>query len=198
MHGAQAVPALVYGFPGIACISVNNEAVHGVPGQRRLEPGDLVKLDVIAELDCYFADASITVRRCRRCIPRLSLATCARDALRRATGAARAECPANVIDSSVQSEVERRGSSIMPALGGHGVGRTIHEEPSPHNYYASWDDEPLTEGLVLAIDSVISAGSGVSRDAGDGWTVVTADGTDSAHFEHTVVITRGRPLVLTA
>jgi methionyl aminopeptidase len=86
----------------------------------------------------------------------------------------------------------------MPALGGHGVGRTIHEEPSVHNYYASWDDEPLTEGLVLAIDPVISAGSGVFRDAGDGWTVVTADGTDSAHFEHTVVITRGRPLVLTA
>lgn len=197
-HGARAAPALVYGFPGTACISVNNEAVHGIPGPRRLEPGDLVKLDVTAELDDYFADAAITVPVRPVSPDRLRLARCAHEALRKAAAVATAGRPMNVIGRSVQSEVERRGFSIMPKLGGHGVGRTIHEEPSVHNYYAPSDDEPLTDGLVLAIEPVISAGSGMSRDAGDGWTVVTADGADSAHFEHTVVITRGRPLVLTA
>ena len=197
-HGARAAPALVYGFPGTACISVNNEAVHGIPGPRKLENGDLVKLDVTAELDGYFADAAITVPVAPMTPQRLRLVRCARNALHKATGTATAGRPMNVIGRSVQSEVERQGFNIMPAFRGHGVGRTIHEAPSVHNYYAPRDKEPLTKGLVLAIEPVISAGSGMSRDIGDGWTIVTADGTDSAHFEHTVVITRGRPLVLTA
>ncbi len=151
-----------------------------------------------AELDGYYADAAITVPVQPVSPERLSLARCAQLALRKATASATAGCPMNVIGRSVQSEVERKGFSVIRALGGHGVGRTIHEEPSVHNYYASWDNEPLVEGLVRAIEPVISAGSGRSRDADDGWTVLTADGADSAHFEHTVVITRGHPLVLTA
>jgi methionyl aminopeptidase len=147
-HGARAAPTLVYGFPGTACISVNNEAVHGIPGPRRLEAGDLVKLDVTAELDGYFADAAITVPVPPVSPDRLRLARCAQVALRKATASATAERPVNVIGRSVQSEVERLGFSIMPALGGHGVGRTIHEAPSVHNYYAPWDDEPLTDGLA--------------------------------------------------
>ena len=118
LHGAQAAPALVYGFPGTACISVNNEAVHGIPGQRRLEPGDLVKLDVTAELDGYYADAAITVPVPPVSPERLRLATCAREALRKATTSATAGRPMNIIGRSVQSEVEGQGFSIMPALGG--------------------------------------------------------------------------------
>ena len=86
---------------------------------------------------------------------------------------------------------------MIPQLGGHGVGRSIHEDPFVHNYYIPWDNQPLNQGLVIAIEPVISAGSGESVETADGWTVETADGAPSAHFEHTVVITHGRPLVLT-
>ncbi len=103
-----------------------------------------------------------------------------------------------MIGRAVQTEVERQGFNVMPQLGGHGVGRTIHEEPHVHNYYAPSDNKPLTPGMVIAIEPVITTGSGRAVDAADGWTVKTADGADSAHYEHTVVVRRGRPLVLTA
>ena len=195
---ARPAPRLVYGFPGVACISVNDEAVHGIAGSRRIRAGDLVKLDVTAELDGYFADAAVTIAVPDASPARTRLARCAETALRNALEVARAGRPIHVIGRAVEAETERQGFSIMPQLGGHGVGRTIHEKPDVHNYYSPSDNEPLTPGLVLAIEPVISAGSGRTAESGDGWTVKTADGTDSAHFEHTVVITRGRPLVVTA
>ena len=98
----------------------------------------------------------------------------------------------------MQAEVERQGFNVMPQLGGHGVGRTIHEEPSAHNYYIPWDNQPLSPGLVLAIEPINSGGSGKSVETAGGWTLETADGAPSAHFEHTVVITQKHPIVLTA
>ena len=102
-----------------------------------------------------------------------------------------------MIGRAVEAEVGRQGFNVMARLGGHGVGRAIHEEPHVHNYYVPWDNKPLWPGLVIAIEPVISAGTGESIDGDDGWVIRTADGAASAHYEHTVVIRRGEPLVLT-
>ena len=177
-HGARSAPQLAYDFPGVSCISINDEAVHGIPrSTRAVRSGDLVKLDVAAELDGYVADAAETIAVGNASPASLKLARCAESALRIAIKAARAGEPINVIGGAVQSEVERQGFNVMPRLGGHGVGGTIHEEPSVHNYYIPWDNKPLSQGLVIAIEPVISEGSGKSVDAGDGWTVRTADGS---------------------
>jgi methionyl aminopeptidase len=198
-HRARSAPQLAYGFPGVNCISVNDEAVHGVPSSRSLVEGDLVKLDVTAELDGYMADAAITVAVGAVSESALSLVAAAERALTRAIKVARAGVRLNEIGRAVQSEVERAGFFVLPQLGGHGIGRTIHEPPSVPNHYVASDETFLTEGLVLTIEPIISATTGRSVGPGsDGWTISTADRGLSAHVEHTIVITRDEPIVLTA
>ena len=197
-HGARSGPQLDYDFPGTTCISVGNEAVHGIPGPRRLLDGDLVKLDVTAELDGFYADACRTAIAGRRDTAAVQLVRAAEDALQRALDAARAGVPVNRIGAVVESSVRDDGFEVCRELSGHGIGRRIHEPPDVLNYFEPENDEPLTEGLVMTIEPIISSGSGEVMDGGDGWTVVTADGAPCAHAEDTVVITRGDPLVLTA
>ncbi len=195
--GARSGPQLDYGFPGVSCISVNDEAVHGIPGRRRLRDGDLVKLDVTAELDGFYADACISVPVGHPRAVATRLAGTARRALDNAMRAAYAGAPLNAIGAAVEETVLARGHAVCTDLMGHGIGRRIHEPPHVPNHYVAKLSDTLTEGLVLTIEPIISAGSGAVREAGDGWTVRTADGALSAHFEHTVVITRAKPLVLT-
>ena len=198
-YRARSGPQLVYEFPGAACISINDEAVHGIPRKTRtVREGDLVKLDVTAELNGYFADAAVTVGVGRVTSQKRRLARCARSALYAALKVAGANRPLNGIGLSIQAEVERQGFRIIPELGGHGVGRSVHEEPFVPNYYDPWDNRQLHPGLVIAIEPVISGGSGESLTDDDGWTIKTADGAPSAHFEHTVVITQRGPMVVTA
>jgi methionyl aminopeptidase len=198
-HGAQSAPQLAYGFPGVNCISVNDEAVHGVPSDRELVDGDLVKLDVTAELDGYMADAAITVAVGAVSDDALSLVAAAERALTRAIGVARAGVRLNEIGRAVQSEVQEAGFFVLPQLGGHGIGRTIHEPPSIPNHYVASDETILTEGLVITIEPIISAATARAVGPGsDGWTIATADHGLSAHVEHTIVITRDSPVVLTA
>jgi methionyl aminopeptidase len=197
--GARSAPQLAYNFPGVNCISVNDEAVHGVPSNRALVEGDLVKLDVTAELDGYMADAAITVAVGAVTTQALTLVSTAERALARAIGVARDGVRLNEIGRVVQSEVEEAGFFVLPQLGGHGIGRAIHEPPSVPNHYISSDETVLTEGLVITIEPIISATSGKSVGPGrDGWTISTADRGLSAHVEHTIVITRDAPVVLTA
>lgn len=198
-YGARSAPQLAYDFPGVNCISVNDEAVHGVPSNRALVEGDLVKLDVTAELDGYMADAAITVPVGAVTMNALTLVSTAERALARAIGVARAGVRVNEIGRAVQSEVEEAGFFVLPQLGGHGIGRTIHEPPSVPNHYVASDETVLTDGLVITIEPIISATSGRSVGPGsDGWTISTADRGLSAHVEHTIVITRDAPIVLTA
>ena len=198
-HGARSGPQLVYGFPGAACISINDEAVHGIPRPTKtIRDGDLVKLDVTAELNGYFADAAITVGVGTVSSRRRRLARCTRSALYHTLKGTRANQPINGIGRSIQTAVERQGFNVMPDLGGHGVGRSVHEEPFVPNYYDPWDNRQLHPGLVIAIEPVISGGLGESVTDDDGWTIKTADGAPSAHFEHTVVITQRGPMVVTA
>jgi methionyl aminopeptidase len=198
-HGARSAPQLAYDFPGVNCISVNDEAVHGVPSDRALVEGDLVKLDVTAELDGYMADAAVTVPVDAVSEDALSLIAAAERALTRAIGVARAGVRLNEIGRAVQSEVQKAGFFVMPQLGGHGIGRTIHEPPSVPNHYVASDETVLTEGLVITIEPIISATTSRAVGPGsDGWTIATADHGLSAHAEHTIVITREAPVVLTA
>jgi methionyl aminopeptidase len=198
-HGARSAPNLTYGFPGANCISVNDEAVHGVPGDRRLDVGDLVKLDVTAELDGYMADAAVTVPVSPAEHVARALCRCAERALSVAMTHARAGSSTRDIGRAVEYEVERCNFRVLRELSGHGIGRTIHEPPSVPNYDFGGRGTPLTAGLVITIEPIIAVGTRQARPSGDGWTILTADGSLSAHFEHTVVIRAdAAPLVLTA
>jgi methionyl aminopeptidase len=197
-HGARSAPRMVYGFPGTACISVNDQAVHGVPGPRALARGDLVTLDVTVELDGYFADAAVTVG-----VPPTSdvaqrLLQCAEAAFWHAAKAARAGERLAVVGGKVEAEVQRHGFKVFRDLCGHGIGRSIHEEPSVCNFYDPRERTRLRQGLVIALEPIISAGASYTRQEADGWTLSSTDGSLTAHFEHTLVITRGQPIVLTA
>jgi methionyl aminopeptidase len=197
-HGARSAPRDTYDFPGCLCLSVNDEAVHGIPGGRVLRAGDLVKVDVTAELDGYIADAceSIPVGKVDRATERLRAAADA--ALRRGIDVARAGTRLRDVGAAVERLVEARGFSVLRDLTGHGTGRAIHEPPTVPSWDAPWAGQRLTEGLVLTIEPIIGAGGREVVEAGDGWTVRTREGARSAHAEHTIVITRGQPLVLTA
>ncbi|MFT3866623.1 MAG: type I methionyl aminopeptidase [Solirubrobacterales bacterium] len=196
--GARSAPQLAYDFPGVNCISVNDEAVHGIPGPRRLRAGDLVKLDVTAELDGYYADACASVPVGKVNPSRLSLVAAGNEALKQALATARAGTPINQIGRTVEAAVVARGYSVCRELTGHGIGRSIHEWPLVPNYEDPESAEPLTAGLVITIEPIIAAGSGAVYGADDGWTIKTADRSCSAHVEHTLVITDDAPILLTA
>ena len=197
-HGAQSAPQLVYKFPGVSCISLNEEAVHGIPGHRKVQEGDLVKLDVTVEKDGFMADAAETVAVGEISEESRQLMGCAERAFAKAMLVARAGFRVSEIGRVVEREVRRSGFSVIRDLGGHGIGRTIHEAPRVPNYPDPEAHQILTEGLVITVEPIIAAGSGRVVVAKDGWTVRTADRKPSAHYEHTLVITKGEPILLTA
>lgn len=197
-HHARSAPALVYGFPGTVLISVNDEIVHGIPGPRAIRRGDLVKLDVTVEKNGYYADAARTVLVGQGSDVARRLMTCVRAAFRAATLVAKAGTRVNEIGRAVEQEVHRHGFHVVRGLTGHGVGRSIHEEPSVPNHYVASQRDVLHEGLVITIEPMISAGPARPVTDRDGWTIRTHDGSLSAHHEHTMVITDGEPLLLTA
>lgn len=196
-HGARSAPQVFYGFPGWNCISVNDQIVHGVPGSRALRAGDIVTLDVTAELDGYVVDAARTVAVPPASTLAESLIECAEAAFWRGTAAARAGMPLNWIGREVEREVRRRGFRVLRELTGHGVGRHIHEPPAVPNYYERRDRTVLNDGLVIALEPLVCAGTEWTREEEDGWTVASADGSLTAHYENTIVITNGPPIVLT-
>lgn len=198
-HGARSAPMLAYNFPAHTCISVNDEAAHGVPGDRVIQPGDLVNIDVSAELDGYWADTGASTP-----VPPVSpekqrLCDTTRAALEAAINAVRAGQPINVIGKAVEPIAKRGKYGILRQLGGHGVGRHIHEPPHavPH-YFDRRARTRLTEGLVMTLEPFLSTGGSEIRTDADGWTLRTADGSLAAQYEHTVIITRDRPILVTA
>lgn len=197
-NGAESAPPKVYGFPGALCISVNEEAIHGIPGDRVIREGDLVKLDLVAEKDGYFADAAVTVTAGPATGVARDLVRCAESAFWLGARAATAGNRVFDIGRAVDRETRRCGFSVMRELCGHGVGRTIHEAPSVPNYHDPRFRQRLTEGLVITIEPIVAAGGGKGVLGDDGWTIRTSDGSLSAHYEHSVVITKGAPVLLTA
>jgi methionyl aminopeptidase len=198
-HGARSAPALVYKFPGTVLISVNDEVVHGIPGRRTLRDGDVLKLDVTVEKDGYIADAARTVIvGGRGDATSRGLAACAQAAFRAGAAVARAGTRVNEIGRAVERIVRAAGFAVVDGLTGHGVGRTIHEPPEVPNVYERWQRDVLTAGLVITIEPLICTGSGRCVTASDGWTIRTRDGSLAAHHEHTLVVTEGEPVLLTA
>jgi methionyl aminopeptidase len=197
-YGARSAPALVYKFPGVSCISINEEAVHGIPSNRKLQDGDLVKLDVTVEKDGFMADAAVTVSVGGVSDEKQNLISCAERAFDLAMFVARAGNRVFEIGRVIEREVRRCGFSVIRELGGHGIGRNIHEKPSVPNFADPTARQVLTEGLVITIEPIIAAGRGAVILESDGWTIRTADMKDSAHHEHTLMITKDAPVLLTA
>ncbi|HEX4824496.1 MAG TPA: type I methionyl aminopeptidase [Candidatus Polarisedimenticolaceae bacterium] len=196
--GARSAPKLVYGFPGATCISVNDEIVHGIPGTRVLEDGDLLKLDVTAEKDGYMTDAAVTVVVGVASETSRALVAAARRAFDRAMEAARAGGRVSDIGRAVSRSIRHDGFSVIKDLSGHGIGRTIHEAPSVPNVYDPRARQRLKRGLVIAVEPMLTSGSGAIVEDRDGWTVRTADAAPAAHYEQTIVVMDGAPILLTA
>ncbi len=198
-HGARSAPELIYQFPGATCISVNHEVAHGVPGDQTIKPGDLVNIDVSAELDGYFADSGYTFLV--EPVPHLKkkVAQTAKMALKRAISVVKAGVPLNQIGRAIEKTAQESGCSIILNLGSHGVGTGLHEEPffiPP--YFDMADDRMLEEGMVITIEPFISSGAWDAVQAEDGWTLYTAPHFVTAQYEHSMVITRTGVTLLTA
>jgi methionyl aminopeptidase len=176
------------GFPANLCVSVNDEIVHGIPGERVLQEGDIVSLDVGVKLDGFHTDAAITVGVGRISNEAEELIAVTEGSLK--SGIAQAKSGARIedISSAIQNYVESRGFSVVREYTGHGVGRELHEEPPIPNFVIG-NGLRLHKGMALAIEPMVNAGDWRTKLAANQWTVLTADGSLSAHFEHTITIT---------
>ena len=197
-EGARSAPQVSYNFPGATCISISPVIAHGIPDGHVLREGELIHIDVSAELDGYYADtgASMVVSKHDRHLDRLLDATKA--TLSKAVHAAKAGSPLNGIGRAVHNEARRRGFNVIYNLTGHGIGRRLHENPKEIlNFYNPADSRLLNEGLVLAIEPFLTTGIGRVVEEQDGWALRTTDWAIAAQFEHTIIVTRDQPMILT-
>lgn len=196
---AKSAPICEYNFPGYTCISVNDEVAHGIPGHRIFEPGDMVNIDVSAELNGYFADTGSTVIIEPAATLDQELCQCSRSALSNAIKKAKAGSRVNQIGRAIYNEARRCGFTVIRNLTGHGIGRKLHEEPEyVFNYYDFGENEIMKEGLVLAVETFISSGDDYVEEESNGWTFKTPNKNHVAQYEHTIIVTRGEPVILTA
>lgn len=201
--GAQSAPRLCYGFPGHTCISVNEEAAHGIPGVRLLAAGDLVNIDVSAMLDGYFADTGgsfVLAASDGAADSSLKQRLCTAALQARAAGIA-AACAGqrlNIIGKRIERTIHAAGFRNVRNLCGHGVGAALHEEPAMRNYYDSRDADILRTGQVITIEPFLSTNVSRVYTLADGWTLAGRPSSLFAQQEHTLVVTRGQPLILTA
>jgi methionyl aminopeptidase len=186
------------GFPATICASVDDEIVHGIPGDRLLKEGGLIKMDVGAVVDGFIGDAAITVGVGKISQEASDLIEVTRLCLVEGIKSAREGARVGDIGEAVQRFAESRGYSVVREYVGHGVGRFLHEEPQIPNYGPSGRGALLRGGMTIAIEPMVNVGGWHTRILDDQWTVVTADGSLSAHFEHTIAITDGEPEILTA
>ena len=196
--GARSAPRLVYQFPGATCISVNEEVAHGIPGDRVIRRGDVVNVDVSAELDGYYADTGGTCVVPPTTPEKDRLCAAAHEALDTALGRVRAGERVNVIGQAIQEVASRYGYRTVENIGSHGVGRGLHEAPGFIQGYDKPDDRRLLrEGMVITIEPFLATKSRVVTEADDGWTLKGAPSNLSAQYEHTLIVTRGAPIVVT-
>lgn len=198
-HGARSAPIITYNFPGATCISINEEVAHGIPGDRVIQPGDIVNIDVSAELDGYYGDTGSSFIVPPSTPEKEHLLEHTKEALQKAIDAVQAGKPLNVIGKAVETVSRKSGYKIIKELNGHGVGRSLHETPrNIPNYYNPRARQKMEDGLVLTIEPFFNTGKAKIITAADGWTLKTTDGSLSAQFEHTVIITKDKAIIVTA
>jgi len=196
-----ATPAFkgYHGYPATICASVNDEVIHGIPsGKRVLEEGDIVSIDVGAQLDGYFGDSAITLPVGRVSEDAALLLRVTEESLYKAIAVVKPGARVSDIGHAVQHHVEGFGFSVVREFVGHGIGQKMHEDPQVPNYGDPGRGPRLSEGMVLAIEPMVNAGKPAVKVLSDGWTAVTKDRSLSAHFEHTVAVTADGPWILTA
>jgi methionyl aminopeptidase len=193
-YGVPVLPP----FPGVICTSLNEQVVHGIPGKRKLREGEIISIDAGAIVDGWHADAAVTVAVGPVSPEASKLIGVTQEALQRGIAAAQVGKRLGDIGAAVQRWVESQGFSIVRNYVGHGIGRAMHEEPQVPNYGAAERGLQIKEGLCIAIEPMVNVGGAETRTLDDRWTVVTADGSLSAHFEHSLWCTAKGPVVLTA
>ncbi|WP_019911044.1 type I methionyl aminopeptidase [Paenibacillus sp. HW567] len=198
-YGAVPAPQATYNFPGNTCISVNHEIAHGIPGNRIIQPGDLVNIDVSAELGGYYADSghSFPIAPYEPSLVRLCQYT--HDTMMKVISSLKAGVKVNEIGRIIESEAEKGGYTVIENLCSHGVGRSLHEFPSEIlPVYNKHDKRRLKEGMVITIEPFLSTGARYADEQGDGWTLCVPDNSFVAQHEHTIIITKDQPIILTA
>ena len=185
------------GYPCTLCAAVNEQVIHGIPSKRTLAEGDIVSLDMGVRKDGFFADSAVTVPVGRVTEEAQLLLRVTQEALGKGIEQARVGSRVSDIGHAIQKHVEAHGFSVVREFVGHGIGASLHEEPQIANYGDPGRGPRLAEGMTLAIEPMVNVGKAAVKMLPDGWTAVTRDGSLSAHFEHTVAVTRDGPLVLT-
>ena len=196
--GGVSAPKSEYDFPGYTCISVNEEVAHGIPGKRVIQEGDIVNIDVSGSYGDYFADTGISFVVGEGHEAKEKLCKAAESAFDRAMLKVKAGAKLNQIGKAVEREAKDQGFFVIKNLTGHGVGKSLHEAPQHIlNYYDAWETTILKEGMVLAVEPFISQKAEHIIESGDGWTFITPDQSLVAQIEHTVLVTKGAPILLT-
>ncbi len=197
-QGARSAPEIVYQYPGATCISVSPVIAHGIPNDHVLAEGDLINIDISAELNGYFGDTGGSMWISKRTPEVHKLLEATNAALSRAVSVARAGRHLNEIGKTVQPEAAKRGYNVIYELTGHGIGRGLHEAPNEvWNFYNARDHRILKERQVIAIEPFLTTGQGRIRELKDGWSLQTADKAIAAQFEHTIIVTKDEPIILT-
>jgi methionyl aminopeptidase len=199
-HGAQSAPKRLYNFPGYTCISINEEVAHGIPGERVIQEGDMLNVDVSASMDGFFADTGATrvMGERGKWATQHKLCDATREALEAALAVVRAGVQFRVMGRAIEQVSRKHGFRIIRNLCSHGVGRALHEEP---DYIPSFDDRSevrrFHEGDVITIEPFLTTGRATVVEGKDGWTMLNSPGSLTAQFEHSLIITRERPILLT-
>lgn len=196
--GGVSGPKSEYDFPGYTCISVNEEVAHGIPGKRVIKEGDIVNIDVSGSYEGYFSDTGISFVVGDNHPEKEKICETAEKAFERAMTKVKAGSKLNQIGKAVEREAKEQGLFVIKNLTGHGIGKSLHEAPQHIlNYYDAWETTILKEGMVLAVEPFISQKAEHIIESGDGWTFITPDQSLVAQIEHTVLVTKGEPILLT-
>ncbi len=196
--GAISAPKLTYGFPGYTCISINNEFCHGIPSNRKMQEGDLINIDVSAEVNGFWSDNGSSFVLGNDVHHHQKLVNASEEILRKAIGSIRGGTRISDIGHLIESHAKQKGFKVIKNLGGHGIGRALHEPPQDLlNYRDKFDQRRFKKNDVVAIETFISTSSTTVETAHDGWTLIGNRGGFMAQHEHTIVITDGQPIILT-
>jgi methionyl aminopeptidase len=198
LHGAVSAPKATYHFPGNTCISLNREIAHGIPGDRVIRPGDLVNIDVSASLDGYYADSGHSFQMKPHALRATRLCQYTHYTMMKVISSLRAGVPLNEVGRIIQSEARKGGYKVIRNLCSHGTGRALHEAPKEIKpVYNKNDKRVLKEGMIITIEPFLSTGAEYVTEQADGWTMCVPDISLAAQHEHTIMITKGRPVILT-